>query len=179
MARYAVCQAMGQVRPTKWSNCPCVEGEGKTATSSISPCKGMLNFGFHLYFNLLSTALIQIDLDGHLVFAKVLYYFHVPMKGIHEDAVFAMVSVHRPPNMDLLKEFLYTLWSCQPGDETTLCVIPVQAIKSVVAVIPHPTMVDRDLQQRFEGRVYVIEKMGLDLATMAGIEDDAMEDNEE
>lgn len=93
----------------------------------------------------------------------------MPLKNTNRYASFAMVSAYSPPDGDLLKDSSNTLWSCQHRGEAGLVIVPVQHILSVVAMIPHPPYNDRDLQERFGEREYVVEKMGLDIINMVGV----------
>lgn len=81
-----------------------------------------------------------------------------------------MLSVHSPPNEELLKLSSYTLYSCRLGGEEDVRVINIKEIDSVVAVLPHPPSSIR-MHPELEGHVYIAEKPGLDIARMAGFED--------
>lgn len=82
-----------------------------------------------------------------------------------------MLSVYSPPNADLLKLSAYTLYSCRPGGDHGIRVIDVKNIDSVVAVLPHPAS-SICAHPELEGCVYIAEKPGLDVARMAGFEED-------
>lgn len=58
---------------------------------------------------------------------------------------------------------------------TTLHVIDVKKILSVVAMVPHPRK-DGQLGP-YTGRVFVIEKMGLDVMPMTGAVEDLVNNN--
>lgn len=77
-----------------------------------------------------------------------------------------MASLYKAPDIDLLQQSSNTLWSCCAGGNTSRCVIDVKVIKSVVAMVPHSTS---SLGAEWEGRFFVVEKPGLDVAEMGGI----------
>lgn len=93
---------------------------------------------------------------------------------------YAMVDIYGPPDPHLLAESSNTLWSCsQQADHRGLAVVEVMKIESVVAIVPHPQPVPGSNQVDLTGWFYVVEKMGLDVATMAGISvEDPHLDNE-
>ena len=70
-----------------------------------------------------------------------------------------------------------TVWSCLP--DTTLEVIPIDSIVSMVAMVPHPVR-----QVELHGRMFVVEKIGLDIFYLGGIQlddpdiDEANNDND-
>ena len=87
-----------------------------------------------------------------------------------------MVSVYSRPDADLLRQSSNTLWSCMYRGKEALEVIPVKDIGSVVAMVPHPHVRDEALEQRLSGRVFVVEKLGLNVLAGAGmIEDDELQ----
>lgn len=70
------------------------------------------------------------------------------------------------PDSNLLAISSGTLWSCRHQGDAAVVVVDVKSIESVVAVVPHSTGI---LGQEWEGRVFVVEKPGLDVSVMAGI----------
>ena len=72
-----------------------------------------------------------------------------------------MISFYSLPHQELLELSYNTLISCT-HDEKDLKVIDVQSIRAVVALVPH---------QPFPGeqRYFVVEKPGLDIASLGGI----------
>ena len=93
------------------------------------------------------------------------------MSQEYQDLAVALVSIYSKPDPTLLHLSVNTLWSCEYlGDsESALRFIDVKTIQSVVAMIPHhPTIGGRSLPNRF----FLVEKPGLDVALMGGIEDD-------
>ncbi|KAF9494662.1 hypothetical protein BDN71DRAFT_1483024 [Pleurotus eryngii] len=101
-------------------------------------------------------------------FGEVFYYFYLTVNG-HRQGL-CMLSVHSPPDEDLLKLSAYTLYSCKPGGEESMTVIEINTIDSVVAVLPH-LVSSIHMHPELEGCVYIAEKPGLDIARMAGFED--------
>lgn len=62
-----------------------------------------------------------------------------------------------------------TLWSCEYQDDLGLKFIDVKTIQAVVAMIPHrPVIEGCPPSERF----FLVEKPGLDVAVMAGAEED-------
>lgn len=100
------------------------------------------------------------------------YYFKLALQLDKPPEAFAMVSVYSPPDPDLLRLSSGALWSCQ-HQEDALEVIPIKVIESVVAMVPHPRSSDPAVDARLSGRVFVVEKLGLDiLAMLAGDAED-------
>ncbi|KZT25538.1 hypothetical protein NEOLEDRAFT_1156215 [Neolentinus lepideus HHB14362 ss-1] len=109
-------------------------------------------------------------------FAEVRYYFRLDISETGETKTLAMISLYSKPDADLLEESSHTLWSCMPQGDAGLDVINVKDIVSVVATVPHSVSF---LGDRFRGRVFVVEKPGLDIAVMGGVEEDMSGDNED
>ncbi|KAI0684207.1 hypothetical protein BC835DRAFT_1293604 [Cytidiella melzeri] len=112
-------------------------------------------------------------------FAEVRYFFKLQLRDEEDEQAFAMVDIYSPPDRNLLTESSNTLWSCtrQAGD-LGLCVVPITHIKSVVALVPHPPMDNLALGD-FSNQVFVVEKMGLDVTQLAGVEENADFGNDE
>jgi hypothetical protein len=80
----------------------------------------------------------------------------------------ALVSLYSEPHEDLLRLSYGTLWSCEYNGDRALRFINVEAIKSVVAMVPHsPVIEGQDVHDRF----FLVEKPGFDVAVMAGDEE--------
>lgn len=89
------------------------------------------------------------------------------------DEGFAMVSLYSAPNPVLARQSFNTILSCSYHSQDALAVIRIKDIQSVVAMVPHPRAEEGTLAGDLYGRFYVVEKMGLDVMTMAGmIEED-------
>ena len=84
------------------------------------------------------------------------------------------MTLFGPPDMTLLKESYHTLWSSIKTD--TVVAVDVKDLVSVVAMVPHqPSIPGKPVHERF----YVVEKPGLDVANMGGVEDDLDDGNDE
>ncbi len=93
------------------------------------------------------------------------------------ERTYAMADIYGDPDADLLEQSSHTLWSCTKQAESIgLQLVDVTSIRAVVAMVPHAPLRDPDLGD-FSQRVFVVEKIGLDVLTMGGdvedIEDDA------
>ncbi|KAI0732456.1 hypothetical protein BC629DRAFT_1302176 [Irpex lacteus] len=122
---------------------------------------------------------VKIIRDGVVDFAEVKYYFRLPLPGNPEGKAFAMVDLYSRPDEALLRESSNTLWSChKQAGNAGLCVVELAEVFSVVAMVPHPPLLDPTLGN-FTGRVFVVEKIGLDVMTMVGIEEEDIEPDEE
>ena len=91
-------------------------------------------------------------------FAEVQYYFMITVGGA--DKTVALVSLYSLPDPARLANSFGTNISCTYEGDARLCVIDIKSIKSVVAMIPR------------QGRMFVVEKMGLDIAHLGGLEED-------
>ena len=80
-----------------------------------------------------------------------------------------MVSLFSKPHSDLLRISHGTLWSCEYHGDSALRFIDVRTIKSVVAMIPHSPMIGG---QEARDRFFLVEKLGFDVAIIAGTEED-------
>jgi hypothetical protein len=80
----------------------------------------------------------------------------------------ALVSLFSKPDESLLSLSMKTLWSCEYQGDDVLQFINIKTIQAVVAMIPH--MVEIPGFPPSE-RFFLVEKPGLDVATMAGVED--------
>jgi len=88
----------------------------------------------------------------------------------------ALVSLYSKPDDYLLSISENTLWSSKYQGDGALKFIDVKTIQSVVAMIPHkPEIPGLPPSERF----FLVEKLGLDVAMMAGIEDDVPGDEED
>jgi hypothetical protein len=67
-----------------------------------------------------------------------------------------------------------TLWSCENQGDSALKFIDVKTIQSVVAMIPHskPAMAGQQSDSESDDRFFLVEKPGLDVAIMAGVEEE-------
>ncbi|KAH9162708.1 hypothetical protein EDB89DRAFT_1860572 [Lactarius sanguifluus] len=91
---------------------------------------------------------------------------NVKVKG---DRALALVSLYSLPDSTLLRISMKTLWSCKYLGDGALKFVNVKAIQSVVAMIPHSPSIDG---RPAEDHHFLVEKPGLDVALMSGIEED-------
>ncbi len=118
----------------------------------------------------------QMNIQGKTEFAEVQYYFKAALHNNNVEQGFAMVSVYAPPDTELLKLSNQTLWSCEYTSDKSRCVVTLQSIQSVMAIVPHPHMADKTLQCKLSGRVYVGGKMGLDMMYFASHVDNPVQE---
>ncbi|KAJ3533931.1 hypothetical protein NM688_g7210 [Phlebia brevispora] len=100
------------------------------------------------------------DHGGRLVsaFGEVQYYFQVTTIRGNEGA-YAMMKIYSEPDTNLYNESSGALWVCCRQEAYE--VVPVKRILSVVAAIPMPDSNHR--LGSYEGQVFIVEKMGLDV----------------
>jgi hypothetical protein len=79
-----------------------------------------------------------------------------------------MISVYSAPHQGLLQLSYNTLWSCTHHGDNSLIVIDVKSILAVVAMVPHQPFLQDPIK-----RYFLVEKPGLDVATLAGHIEDA------
>jgi hypothetical protein len=68
-----------------------------------------------------------------------------------------------------------TLWSCEYEGDGALRFIDIKTICAVVAMIPHKLVIGgRQMSERF----FLVEKPGLDVAMISGVQEDMPVDEE-
>jgi len=88
----------------------------------------------------------------------------------------ALISLYSKPDNYLLSISANTLWSSEYQGNGALKFIDVKTIQSVVTMIPHkPEILGLPPSERF----FLVEKPGLDVTMMGGIEDDMPGDEED
>ncbi|KAI0276983.1 hypothetical protein BC826DRAFT_928107, partial [Russula brevipes] len=107
---------------------------------------------------------VKLKYHNRLEFAEVLYYFQFDIDA-KVTRTLAMASLYTRPDCALLEESSGTLWSCKRQGNDGFVVFDVKRIEAVVAMVPHS---EHFLGAGWEGRVFVVEKPGLDVATMGG-----------
>ncbi|KAG1724977.1 hypothetical protein EDB19DRAFT_1915281 [Suillus lakei] len=106
---------------------------------------------------------VKLFIDGTTTIAEVLFYFNMTIHD--EDKTFALVSEYGPPHPELLERSFQTVIACTYRGDASLRLIEVSHIQSVVAMIPHQfPSIDGVL-------FYLVERPGLDIIRMGGIED--------
>ena len=78
--------------------------------------------------------------------------------------VFALAHKYGALNEPLLQRSHQTLYSCQRTEDVV--VIEVKDIISVVAMVPH--VQDDNTLGSYDGRVFAVERIGLDVLSMSG-----------
>ncbi|EIW81720.1 hypothetical protein CONPUDRAFT_54837 [Coniophora puteana RWD-64-598 SS2] len=106
---------------------------------------------------------IKITLENETRFAEVQYYFQAD-----EDQTFALVSLYSQHDEHLYRESLGTSIACEYHGERELRVIPVEDIKSVVALVLHK------FPHKETPSFYLIEKPGLEIAVLTGVGHDEL-----
>jgi hypothetical protein len=139
--------------------------EGKiTGAQSCSygkECEGMVEY-FFLWSVLIFTTL-QIVHTRTTSFAEVQFYFRLSIN--EKSLALALVSLYSSPHQDLLRLSRRTLWSYTFGGDALLKVVDVKTISAVVAMVPHtPFLGDRE-------RFFLVEKPGLDIAVLGGVDE--------
>jgi hypothetical protein len=81
----------------------------------------------------------------------------------------ALVSLYSRPDETLLSLSVNTLWSCEYQGDDALRFIDVKIIQAVVAMIPHRVELPGFPPSE---RFFLVEKPGLDVAMMAGVEEE-------
>lgn len=95
---------------------------------------------------------------GKQQLAEAQYYFQINVDGVVRTA--ALVSLYSPRDWDLWEESHHTLWACNYQGERALKVVDVKSFRSVVAIPLLPGCP--------QGRHYLVEKPGLDVAHIGG-----------
>jgi hypothetical protein len=87
----------------------------------------------------------------------------------------ALVSLFSKPDEHLKTLSVNTLWSCEYQGNDALKFINVKTIQAIIAMIPHkPKIPERPPSQRF----FLVEKLGLNVTTIARVEEGVEGDEE-
>ncbi|KAI0812771.1 hypothetical protein BC629DRAFT_1280765 [Irpex lacteus] len=122
---------------------------------------------------------VKIRQDGITKFAEVRYYFRMRDHADGEERTYAMVDMYGDPDADLLEQSSHTLWSCAAQQNGIgLQIVDVTDIKAVVAMVPHPPLDNPNLGD-LSSRVFVVEKVGLDVLMMGGVVEETEDETEE
>ncbi|KAA1473018.1 hypothetical protein DENSPDRAFT_899721 [Dentipellis sp. KUC8613] len=106
---------------------------------------------------------VKIQLDKHMGYAEVQFYFRVTINGVTQNL--ALVSLYSEPDQNLLQASFKTVWACHYQGQNALKVIKINAIKAVVGMVPFPVgsyTQEQNIQQR---PCFVVEKIGLERDT--------------
>jgi hypothetical protein len=85
-----------------------------------------------------------------------------------------MVSVYSDPDAELLQASYGAAWSCMYNGLSALKMVDVKCVQSVVAVIPFPHVcppTNAAVSDMCAGPYYIVEKMGLEVRQLGGIDD--------
>ena len=79
--------------------------------------------------------------------------------------------MYSPPDPGLLEASYNTLWSCVYQGDAALWVVDTTAIIGVIAMVPHNPFAGES-----EGRFFVVEKPGLNVAHMGGNDEEIIDE---
>jgi hypothetical protein len=82
-----------------------------------------------------------------------------------------LISLFSKPDPILLQLSVNTLWSCDYQCDSALVFVNIKCIQAVVAMVPHVYLEIGDPAQKPHKQFFLVEKPGLDVAVMAGIEE--------
>ena len=86
-----------------------------------------------------------------------------------------MIAMYGPHDKELYRESSATIWSCRRTEQ--LKVYNVTSIISIVAMVPH--VQENGQLGGYDGQVFVVEKLGLDVMALADLIDTILEDTDE
>ncbi|KAF9463097.1 hypothetical protein BDZ94DRAFT_637947, partial [Collybia nuda] len=84
----------------------------------------------------------------------------------------AVISVFSPPNHDLLHQSFQTVYACHYQGVDALLVIDIKQIESVVSMIPYFKVTPDGELEIPETEHFLMEKIGLDITSLLGKEED-------
>jgi hypothetical protein len=102
-------------------------------------------------------------MNGKNEIAEVQFYFRARLAN--KDYALALVSLFSEPEGPLFESSSGTVISCRYQGQDAYRVVEVTSILSVVSMVP----IQRDGAQRY----FLAEKLGLDMAYLAGISEDS------
>ncbi|KAL6301085.1 hypothetical protein BKA93DRAFT_819140 [Sparassis latifolia] len=112
---------------------------------------------------------VKIQRNGRIEFGEVQYYFQ--MRVDEKPRSLAMMLLYSSPDATLLESSSGTVWACEHLGERSMIVVDVGSIISVVGMVPHQFQVNGKNIDRF----FVLEKMGLEVTYMGGVEEEDTE----
>ena len=95
-------------------------------------------------------------------------YFFILWTHEGHDTALALVSLYSAPDPRLLKASHNMLWLCEHQGDSALRFINAKAIQLVVTMIPHTPRIEA---QQLGERFFLVEKPGLDVALIGGMDD--------
>lgn len=105
---------------------------------------------------------MQATINGKNEIAEVQFYFRARLAN--KNFTLALVSIFSEPDRLLFESSSGTVFSCQYRGADAYQVIEVTSILSVVSMVP--------IQQGGTPRFFLVEKLGLEMAYLAGISED-------
>ncbi|KAJ7207714.1 hypothetical protein B0H12DRAFT_1034444, partial [Mycena haematopus] len=164
------CPSRGTLSVVRWARLQLPNGQ--IARSSWKESKRPL-YNVRMARNVKAGSYFIIE---QLQIAEVLFYFRAEIAD--EAKAFALVDVYSEPDEDFIRESYGTVWSAGHGGGEHLCVIPAQAVLSVVAMVPHSLA--PGAAERYRPDCYfLVEKPGLDVVHLSGYEqaDEAVDED--
>lgn len=105
-------------------------------------------------------------MNGEIWIAEVYFFIHLSCES--GDIALALVSLYSRLDLTLLRVSVNMLWSCEYQGNSALKFIDVKCIQAVIAMIPHKLVIER---QEASECFFLVEKPGLDVAMMSGMEE--------
>jgi hypothetical protein len=103
----------------------------------------------------------QFTIEDTLHYGEVQFFFQASVQN--QIRTLTLVSTYSPPDPALLHDSYNTIWTTQYRGADGLEVIDVSSILSVVCIAPLPAR---------EAHYFVAEKIGLEVAMLAGLEEE-------
>ena len=113
--------------------------------------------------------------DGIAEYGEVRFFFQMEVEPGQPARAFALLSRYTRPDLELLTKSVETVWSCRASGDDDIQVIDVKAISAVVAMVPHPRRAGHD---ELIGRVFVMEKLGIDSISLYEQDEDLTGDGD-
>ncbi|KAJ7305437.1 hypothetical protein DFH08DRAFT_721220 [Mycena albidolilacea] len=98
--------------------------------------------------------------DGEILYGEVQFFFQATI--LDKEETLALISIYSPPNAALLAKSFHTVAECDYFGEDNLRVIKATQIQAGIGMIPIGN----------HGKYFVAEKLGLDILSMGGAEDE-------
>ncbi|EIW55808.1 uncharacterized protein TRAVEDRAFT_129723 [Trametes versicolor FP-101664 SS1] len=114
-------------------------------------------------------------------FVEVMYYFQYDIHDVVHN--FAMVSEFSSPDPTIARETFGVLLACLHRGDLSRRIIDVKEIVSAVGMVPLPTTAEERARDPtgtlYADRYFVVEKPGLEVAVLGGIEEDDDDDDDD
>jgi len=99
--------------------------------------------------------------------AEVRFFTILHIEG--SEFLLALISLFSKPDPTLLCLSADMLWSCEYHSNLALEFIDIKCIQAIVVMVPHAPAIEG---QETQDQWFLVEKPGLDVAVMAGAEED-------